>query len=252
VSKTGLETQLRLGDGLGLPSRDRGTGPALPTTNLRRGDGYYHTGWGCLLEYTGVSWRALEKGYAANKAAIDQLYGQPAGLQMVAQDTGWTWEWTGTFWKITTPGVIASSVYMNADRATGSGWQMVYCPVRRYDPLNAYDVTGPGVNPTSGEFAAPLNGLYRLAGVVGYTVGTGNRGAAFIRAANGTFIEGSGQIVGATTIQTVVATATVVTALTAGQLIYLAGYSSVTGLSHMGAAAGQQCGMTIELVEQTG
>jgi hypothetical protein len=243
-----LETQGRLGTDLGFPGRDLGAGTVLPSTGLRRGDVYFHTGWAVLLGYNGAAWRALEKGYAANKAAIDaqSATGRPAGLRMTAQDTGWEWEWTGTFWKLRNPGLAGCSVYMNADRAVSASWQTVICQAKRYDPLNCYDTT-------TGYYTAPFAGLYRLNGTVAFVTNSAGtaRGAIFRRVADGSYIEASAQVALPTTISTVVNAAAIIMPLTAGQQIILSGYSSVS-VSHQGAVTGQQSGMAIELVDQTG
>ena len=82
-------------------ARDRGAGTTLPTTDLRRGDVYYHTGVTCLMRYNGTAWRQAEVpsvvGNTARQAMItNYLSVLHSGFQIFHEGHGLVQTWGGT------------------------------------------------------------------------------------------------------------------------------------------------------------
>lgn len=96
-------------DPAGSFARDRGAGTVLPTTSLRRGDAYFHTGLSCLVIYNGTAWRQAHitaVADAAARTAISATYSAllHPGFAARQADTGTTWEWNGSGWDPPVPG----------------------------------------------------------------------------------------------------------------------------------------------------
>jgi hypothetical protein len=233
-----------------------GSGTTFPTAvqGARVGDTYFHTGLGCRMKFDGTAW--AQDGVMAtpaNVAARDAISTNYSALlyptfRVRVADTGRIWEWTGSFWKYM--GLQMVSAYATVDRLVAQSWQLAVCDTVRTDPWGMY-------NAGLGVFGAPVQGWYRLNGAVAYAASTaGARGAAWQTRANSgaawAFIPGGGVVAQPSGIQTVMATPTVLFALAAGQQVGLFGYqNSGANLNQIGSVVGQQCGLTIELVEQT-
>lgn len=71
--------------------RDRGSGVAFPTTDLRRNDTFYHDLWKCLAVYTGTAWRqaTAASATAAEYAAIPTTGAEAVhrGFRVTVTDT---------------------------------------------------------------------------------------------------------------------------------------------------------------------
>lgn len=77
--------------------RDRGTGTALPDTDLRRGDVYFHTGQGCLLVYIGFAWRQIDVSELTSTQRIALVSGTLYnGFRVYETDTKRTYQWDST------------------------------------------------------------------------------------------------------------------------------------------------------------
>lgn len=236
------------------PNHHWGAGTSLPTLaqGARAGDRYRHTGLGCRMVFDGTNWLQDEISVVGNAAARDAISTNYGSLLYygfrVRADLNRTYEWTGGFWKYI--GLQVVSAYATVDRLVSQSWQQAICDTVRTDPFGAY-------NAGLGVFGAPVQGWYRLNGVVAYAASTaGARGAAWQTRANSgaawAFIPGGGVVAQPSGIQTVMATPSVIFALAAGAQVGLFGYQNSGGnLNQIGSVAGQQCGLTIELVEQT-
>jgi hypothetical protein len=89
------------------PTHYWGAGTTFPTTGLKAGDSYYHTGLVCLMRYDGANWRQAERAEVANATARNAISnGFPTllyqGFRVQQLDVAVTWAWTGTAWQAMT------------------------------------------------------------------------------------------------------------------------------------------------------
>lgn len=134
--------------------RDRGSGSALPSTDLRRGDLYYHVNWACLFEYNGTSWRqnetpvfntySLRNNYTT--AYLSSIY---AGFRIYMAADGGEQVWNGTFWN-----PVHKIPTIRQYRATGTTYNTTaYLPIP-YDALDATQTHNPDE-----EWFTPIPGV---------------------------------------------------------------------------------------------
>lgn len=128
LSTLGQQTQA-ITDATSTFGRDRGTGTALPNTDLRRGDQFYHTGLVSLLVYTGsaLGWRQEHVARVADgsaRVAISTTYSAqlPVGFEVVESDTGYARRWNGSAWMKSggAPELLVSTHAMGTSGAVSS------------------------------------------------------------------------------------------------------------------------------------
>lgn len=108
--------------------RDRGTGAAWPSTDLRRGDAFYHTGVSQLGVYDGTRFILVAPGTVASQAAQDALTWAYPGMRLRRSDTGLEME------------------YQNATVGWSRAWS------QPWGLLNSMDISRAGVISTNQNF----------------------------------------------------------------------------------------------------
>lgn len=131
--------------------RDRGSGSALPNTDLRRGDIYFHVNWDCLFEYVGSAWRqatvpslatyALRDTYTTTYAAALHT-----GFRIYLAADGGDQVWNGSWWN-----PVHKLPTIRQFRATGTTFNTATYLAVPYDGLDAAQTHNPG-----NEWFAPI------------------------------------------------------------------------------------------------
>lgn len=143
-----------------LISRDRGTGATWPTTDLRRGDFYFHTAVSQIGVYTGAGWRLIEPGFVATTAARDALSWAYPNMRVICAADGLVYEYQNNFIGWTRPwnqpwGELAWSgltlnYSMAASYSSDLGWAIYPLPKGRKIRIRgqSYWYTGSGTMTT--------------------------------------------------------------------------------------------------------
>lgn len=246
-----LDTRLgQLGYG-----RDRGAGVVLPTTELRRGDTFWHDGLVSLMRWNGTAWRQTGTAEVANDAAVRAISATHAaalhrGFRVRDLAADREWEWTGTFWRVLFGAPAVNAFSTAAVSVANNAWTLIPMTASRNDDWGA-------VNLTSGIFTCPVAGVYRYSSSVGWNAATGAGDRAVSIYWRDTVADVFASI--ARSWGKVAAIASATASVTAPVVIgeYPAGAQfAVYGLQTSGAAliAAQQVAstLTVELIEQTG